>query len=175
MKGRTEPLKECEEWLEVSRKIFPKLRRRKIGVRYTKMTRKKLGCVTAKIPREFDFDPEALLLGKETPIRKKTTMPDYYQISINQDIQNPALRKQVVRHILIHELLHVEYGDLVAQTKSYSQRKRKKFHVADFEQEVFNRFNQIRELENLPTIQKKEHMNAAIQKILASLDWRKKA
>ena len=169
--------KECLAWLKEAKEVFPGLKRKKIFLNYKKMTGRKLGYVSAKMPNEFDFDPEALLLGKLTSIRKRTLKPKEYNIFLNQDlekIKNIALRKQIIQHVLMHELLHIESGDLITLSKSYNKRKKKKIHIKDFEEEVFKRFNQLRKLKGIKQIEKREHLNIAIQRILESINWQKK-
>ena len=144
---------------------------------YKKMTSKKLGYVKAKIEQKIDLDPEALLLGKSNKIKKRRLKPKEFKILINQDLQrikNPALRKEIVQHILIHELTHIESGDLFTLSKIFSRRKKKKIHINEFEEEVFNRYNKLRALNRIMQIQKREHLDIAIHRILESIDWHKK-
>jgi len=168
---------ECLECLNETRKVFPSLKNKKISSDYKKMKSKKLGYVTAKIPRRLDFDPEALLLGHPTQIKNKISKPNDFKIFINFDLQrinNVALRKQILQHILIHELLHITNEDLITISKDYKRRKKKKIHVNDFEDEVFKRFNQLRRLNCIMEIQKREHLDIAIKKILDSINWFRK-
>ena len=139
---------ECIEWIDETRDVFPSLNRLAILADYKKMSQKKLGFVRAKIEQKIDFDPESLLLGNSNKIQGTKLNPKEFQIFINQDLQrikNIALRKQIVQYILIHELLHIENKDLITLSKSYNRRKKKKIHVNNFEEEVFNRFNKLRE------------------------------
>ena len=75
---------------------------------------------------------------------------------------------------MIHELLHIESEDLITLSKEYDRRKKKKIHINDFEEEVFNRYNKLRELKGIMQIQKREHLQIAIQRILESINWHKK-
>lgn len=86
-------------------------------------------------------------------------------------IGNIALRKQIVQKIIIHELLHIENEDLFTLSKEYNRRKKKKIHVNDFDEEVFKRYNQLRELKGIMQIQRKEHLDIAIQRILETIHW----
>ena len=164
-------------WLNEALHVFPILNRKTILADYKKIKSKKLGYVTAKIEQKLDFDPEALLLGKQTDIKKRRLKPKEFKIFINQgleSISNIALRKEVVQNILIHELLHIESEDLITLSKEYDRRKKKKIHINDFEEEVFNRYNKLRELKGIMQIQKREHLQIAIQRILESINWHKK-
>ncbi|MCG2718399.1 MAG: hypothetical protein L6408_06155 [Nanoarchaeota archaeon] len=169
-------IEECMLWLDEIRQPFPKLDKKVILAEYKKMSKKSLGFVKAKIEQKIDFDPEALLLGKNPKIKKKRTKPSEFKIFINQELQkikNEALRKQVVQSIMVHELLHIENEDLVTLSKDYRRRKKKKIHTKYFEEEYFKRFNQLRKMKGIMEIEKKEHLNIAINKILQSIDFGK--
>ena len=164
-------------WLNEALQVFPTLSRKTILAGYKRIKSKKLGYVTAKIEQKLDFDPEALLLGEQTDIKKRRLKPKEFKIFINQDLEsisNIALRKEVVQNILIHELLHIESEDLITLSKEYDRRKKKKIHINDFEEEVFNRYNKLRELKGIMQIQKREYLQIAIQRILESINWHKK-
>jgi hypothetical protein len=168
---------ECIKWVSEAREVFPKLNRMVILADYKKMNHKRLGYVQTKIEQKIDFDPESLLLGNSNKIKKRRLKPKEFKIFINQDLQkikNSALRKEVVQHILIHELLHIESEDLITLSKDYNLRKKKKIHVSDFKEEVFKKYNQLRELRGIMQIQKREHLQIAIQKILESINWHKR-
>ena len=170
-------MSECKEWLEETREVFPELKRKKIEADYKLMNHKKLGFVSAKIEKRMNFNAEALLLGEDTTVRHNKIKPKEFKIFINTELQrikNIALRKQIVQSILIHELIHIENEDLFTLSKEYSRRKKKKIHVHDFEEEVFNRYNKLRELKGIMQIQKHEHLEAAIQRILESMHWFRK-
>lgn len=170
-------MNECEEWLKECLLVFPEIKRKKIGIDYKEISSKKLGYVSAKIKRKLDFNPEALLLGEKVPIKEKKLKPKEFKIFINHRfhrIENTALRKQVVQNIIIHELLHIGNEDLFTLSKDYNRRKKKKIHVNDFENEVFNRYNQLRVSREIMPIQKKEHLDMAIQKILETIKWSEK-
>ena len=118
------------EWLLEARDVFPSLDKNAITSEYKKMSRNRLGCVRAKIEQKLNFDPEALLLGQKTNVRKITAKPSQFSIFINSSLQkigNVALRKEVVQSILIHELMHIESEDLLTLSKEYSRRKRRRF------------------------------------------------
>lgn len=168
---------ECAEWTNEVKEVFPNLGRKKISADYKTMSGKRLGYVKAKIEQKLDFNPEALILGESNKVQKRRLKPKEFKILINQDLQkikNPALRKEIVQNILIHELLHIESEDLITLSKDYSRRKKKKIHVNDFEEEVFNRYNRLRELKGIMQIEKREHLDIAIQRILESINWHKK-
>lgn len=168
---------ECSEWLKEAREVFPKLKNKKIFCDYKKMSQKRLGYVSTKIERKLDFDPESLLLGEQTAVRRRVLKPKEFKVLVNSDLQkikNIALRKEIVQHILIHELLHIEGEDLLTLSKEYNRRKRKKIHINDFEDEVFNRYNKIRKLRGIMQIQKREHLDIAVNRILESINWFKK-
>jgi len=161
-------------WLNEVREIFPKLNRKIILAEYKKIDRKSLGYVKTKIEEKLNFDPESLILGKEYKIKKKRNKPKEFHVFINnklQEIKNPELRKQIVQFIMIHELLHVEQEDLITLSKKYSRRKKKKIHVSDFGNQVFNRYNELRKLKAIPKIKEKRHLDIAVSKILDSINF----
>lgn len=167
-------MNECEEWLKECLLVFPEIKRKKPEIDYKNISSKKLGYVSARLEKKLDFDPEALLLGKETSICEKKSKPKEFKIFINsrlKEIGNIALRKEIVQNIIIHELLHIENEDLFTISKDYNRRKKKKIHVNGFEQEVFNRYNNLRALKGIMQIQKKEHLDIAIQRILETIKW----
>lgn len=163
------------EWLHEARDVFPLLDKKAITSEYKKMGTNRLGCVKAKIEQKLGFDHEALLLGQGPNIRKTIAKPSEFRIFINSSLQkvgNIALRKQVVQSILMHELLHIEGEDLLTLSKQYSRRKKKKIHVKDFENVVFRRFNMLREKKGILQIEKKEHLDIALRRIMDSVRWR---
>jgi hypothetical protein len=169
-----EKMDKVTEWLNETLEVFPEIKRKKILADYKKIASKKLGYVTAKIPKDYNLDPEALLLGATNSVRKKIRKPRDFKIFINDRINkipNLALRKQIVHYILIHELLHIVNEDLFTLSKEYNRRKKKKIHLNEFEDEVFLRFNKLRESKGIMQIEKREHLCIAIQRILESINW----
>ena len=120
---------EVKEWLNEVMQVFPSFSRKSAIADYKKIKRRKLGYVTAKIGQKLDFDPEAMLLGEQTDVKKRRLKPKEFNIFINQGlerIKNPALRKEIAQNILIHELLHIESEDLITLSKDHRRRKKKK-------------------------------------------------
>lgn len=167
-------MEEHKEWLNEAREVFPKLDKKVILAEYKKMSAKKLGFVRAKIEKSLDFDAEAFILGNDTRIKTKVKEPNEFNIFINEElrkIKNEALRKEIIQYIIIHELLHIESKDLVTLTKQFSRRKKKKIHTHDFEQEILDRYNLLREKRSIIKIDKVEHLERAISRILESIGW----
>jgi len=165
------------EWLAEARNVFPSLDKKVILAEYKRLGTKSLGCVKAKIERQVAFNAEDLLLGKSNEVKSVRVKPKEFLIIINhglQKVSNVALRKEIVQFILMHELLHIEHEDLVTLSKDYSRRKKKKVHVNEFEEEVFNRYNKLRESKGIMQIEKREHLDMAIQRILESINWWKR-
>ncbi|MBI5148411.1 hypothetical protein HZA33_01910 [Candidatus Pacearchaeota archaeon] len=164
---------ECIKWLNETREIFPKLNKKRISVKYKKMSRRKLGYVRTKIEQKFDFNPESLILGESRSIKKRRLKPSEFNIHINknlQKIENPLVRKEIVQYIIIHELLHIEAEDLITLSKEFNKRKKKKIHVNNFEEAVFDKYNKLREINGLPKINKPEYLDSAINKILKAIE-----
>jgi len=167
-------MNECEEWLKECLLVFPEIKRKKICISYKEISSKKLGYVSAKIEKKLDFNPEALLLGEDSHIKEKKSKPKEFKIFINSKlnrVSNIALRKEIVQNIIIHELLHIGNEDLFTLSKEYNRRKKKKIHVNDFKDEVFNRYNKLRESKGIMQIQKKEYLDIAVHRILETIKW----
>jgi hypothetical protein len=161
-------------WLTDARKVFSSIDKEVILSAYKDVPSKSLGFVRGRFVRKNNFDAEALLLGNTVEVKQVVEAPKEYDIFVNSrlsKVRNPLLRKQIVQSILIHELLHIEAKDLFTLSKDYSRRKKKKIHINDFEQRTFERYNQLRELNGLPRIVKKEYLDEAISKILQSIGW----
>ena len=60
---------------------------------------------------------------------------------------------------------------MLTLSKEYNRRKKKKIHVNDFEEEVFSRFNALRQKKGIMEIQKRQHLDVAINRILESIKW----
>ena len=52
-----------------------------------------------------------------------------------------------------------------------SRRKKKKIHVNGFDNDVFTRYNQLRGIKGIMKIEKKEHLDIAVHKILETIRW----
>ena len=153
-------------------KVFPSLKGKKIECKYKKLPKNTLGRVKGKVFMKRDIDIEALLIEGKVKAKIKREKPKEYEIEINEKfkgIKKEAIRKQIVQHTIIHELLHIENEDLISLTKDYKRRKRKKLHVKEFKNEVFKRYNEVRKLNGLPPIQRREDLDMAIGKIVEEL------
>ena len=161
-------ISELASWLDETMQVIPEIKRGKVKIEYKPMSAKALGLVKAKIEQKLDLDSEALLLGKKQNIRKRRLKPKEFVIQINERIQrvkNEALRKEIVQYVILHELMHIKGEDLLTISKDYSRRKKKRIHVAEFEDEVFKRFNELRRIRGIMEIEKKEHLETAISRI----------
>lgn len=171
-------MNECMTWLHEVREIFPKLDNKIIMADYKKIAKKSLGYVKTKIEEKLNFDPESLILGKDYKIKKRKLKPKEFYVFVNdklEEIKNLELRKEIIQFIMIHELLHIEKGDLITLSKKYSKRKKKKFHINDFSNEIFEKYNELRELKNMPRIKEKQYLNIAISKILETINFYRKS
>ena len=152
--------------------VFPSLKRIKIECKYKKLPKNTLGRVKGKVLMKRDIDIEALLIEGKVKAKIKREKPKEYEIEINEKlkgIKKEVIRKQIVQHTIIHELLHIENEDLISLTKDYKRRKKKKLHVKEFKNEVFKRYNEVRKLNGLPPIERKEDLDTAIGKIVEEL------
>ena len=152
--------------------VFPSLKRIKIECKYKKLPKNTLGRVKGKVLMKREIDIEALLIEGKVKAKIKREKPKEYEIEINEKlkgIKKEVIRKQIVQHTIIHELLHIENEDLISLTKDYKRRKKKKLHVKEFKNEVFKRYNEVRKLNGLPPIERKEDLDTAIGKIVEEL------
>nr|MDO8082673.1 hypothetical protein [Candidatus Freyarchaeota archaeon] len=163
---------ECSEWIDECLKVFPKLGKYVITARYYRMSKKMLSRIKMYTLSSKDIDVEALLLRGESKSETKVELRGFCQIQINsrlREIENAEVRKQIVQHAMIHDLLHAERKDFKTSGKN-KKAKQKKAYEKEFDEEVFQRFNKLRELNGLPAIKKREDLDLAISKVLTELD-----
>lgn len=114
-----------------------------------------------------EVDPEAVLLeGRSGAVIRRKACGEF-RITINENLGkmgHPLLRKQVVQHTIIHELLHIE--DLITLSKDYAQRKKKRIHKKEFDEKIHERFNEIRTAFGLPPVKNMADVDVAIHKIV---------
>ncbi len=163
---------ECENWLKECIKTFPKLKKYSIICNYKRISSKSLGRVKGTVQTQRTIDPESLLLEGEAKIRIKRKTTRDFKIEINRNlekIENPMIRKQAVKYVIIHELLHIENKDLLTLSKNYKKRKNKKIHKKDFHNAVLEKFNIAREHDKLPSIKNVGHMELAMNTIYSKV------
>ncbi len=161
-------MSEVIEWLFECRKVFPKLDRFAIEGTYAPLSHKLLGKMKGTAVSFTDIDAAKLLLEGIADKKRSIKSANKFQIEVNQNLQKiePAeLRKQVVQHVLLHELMHIDYKDHVVSAKSYARRKRKKFHTKEFEERIHEKYNQIRKTQGLPEIPDSDNVHLAVNKI----------
>jgi len=166
-------MNELEEWMKECMNVFPSLKGIKIECKYRKLPKNTLGRIKGKVFMKRDIDVETLLIEGKAKVKIKREKPREYEIEINEKlkgIKKEVIRKQIVQHTIIHELLHIENDDLISLTKDYKRRKKKKLHVKEFKNEVFKRYNEMRKLNGLPPIERKEDFDMAIGKIMRELE-----
>lgn len=169
----TDYAEECEEWLQDCFKVFSKVKRKRIDILcgYKKMSDKMLGRIRCKIDVHREIDPESLLLKGVANAKLKRNVDRTFFLELNGKLRNvdkKELREQVAKNVIVHELMHVERGDILETSKNYSRRKRKKIH-AGLKKVAFERFNQLREIEGLPRIKNERDLHMAVIKIFEKL------
>lgn len=163
---------ECMEWLFECRKIFSKAKRYGIICQYAKIPDESLGRVKGSIRIKKSIDPESLLLDGKLKVKIKRKVEGDFVIEINENlknISNPALRKQAVQYVIVHEILHIENKDMITLGKDYKRRKNKKIHKKEFKENVLEKFNMVRQTNGLPEIKSVEHMELAMHEILSRI------
>lgn len=159
---------EVVEWLFECRKVFPKLDKFAIEGAYAPLSYKLLGRMKGAAVSFTDIDAARLLLEGVADRKRSIKSENKFQIEVNQNLQKidpPELRKQVVQHVLLHELMHIDYQDHIVSAKSYARRKRKKFHTKEFEEKIHEKYNAIRKAQGLPEIPDADNVHLAVNKI----------
>jgi hypothetical protein len=163
---------ECSEWLDECLKVFPELEKKYVVIaRYCRLSKKMLSRIRIN-KLNMDIDVEALLLHGESKPESRIVLRGFGEIQINnrlKQIENKELRKQIVQHTMIHNLLYTQRKDLETTGKKKGAKQKKK-DEEEFDEEVFQRFNKLRELNGLPPIKKREDLDLAFAKILTKLD-----
>ncbi len=163
---------ECSEWLNECLKVFPELGKKYVAIaRYYRLPKKMLSRIRIN-KLNMDIDVEALLLHGESKPESRIVLRGFCEIQINnrlKEIENKEVRKQIVQHTMIHNLLYAERKDLETTGKKKGAKQKKK-DEEEFDEEVFQRFNKLRELNGLPPIKKREDLDLAFAKILTKLD-----
>lgn len=169
---------ECSEWVNECLKVFPKLGKYVVTARYYRLSKKLLSRIRMNT-LNVDIDVEDLLLRGESKSEPKIALRGFLEIQINnklKEIENREVRKQIVQHTMIHNLLYAEKKDLESEGENKKaetnkkKKKQKKKEEEEFEEEVFQRFNKLRELNGLPPIKKREDLDLAFSKVLTKLN-----
>ncbi len=137
---------------------------------YAKTPNHVFGMTRGSVTVNRDLDPQSLLLHGTANATVRRKLDKNLLIEINsalEDVTDQKMREQAIKSIMVHELMHVERGDLFELSKNYQKRKRKKIH-AGLEEEAFVRYNRLREIEGLPKIRNLHDLEAAVSKIYQS-------
>jgi hypothetical protein len=160
---------ECRNWLKDCLKVFQSVARMRIRMNcvYKELPKGVLARTKGSVTVNRQVDPESLLLSGVAKARSRRLLHRHFSIEVNavvKRILNEKLREQVVKSLLIHELLHVERKDLLELSKSYQRRRRKRVH-SGLEEEAFRRYNELRVTEGLPKIASRRDLDLAVSKI----------
>lgn len=165
---------ECRRWLRDCLKVFPQVKRMRVEIAcgYRELPRNTLARTRGRVTVARDVDPESLLLMGVPRAATRRQLHRSFFVEVNaaaKKIQNEELREQVVKNLLVHELMHVERKDLLELTKSYHRRRRKRVH-AGLGREAFGRYNELRATEGLPRIASRRDLDIAVSKVLRGSD-----
>ena len=163
---------ECSEWLNECLKVFPKLGKNVVTARYYRLPKKVVSRIKMYSLGLKGIDVEALLLRGESKKDVKVDLSEIYEIQVNRTlsrIENAEVRKQLVQHTIVHNLLHAERKDLKNPDKNKKDKQNEEYKKG-FEEEVFQRFNKLRELNGLPIIKNRKDLELAFNKVLTELD-----
>lgn len=163
-------------WLKECMNAFPKLKGYKITCRYAKMRPENISITHGSAIVKRDVDPEAVLLNLKgdstaTIIERQSKK---FRIEINQNIRkirNPLLRKQVIIHSLVGDLVRIEGKRMITKRKEGERRKKKRIPKKEFDEIFLQKFNEVRALSGLPPVANMSNVNAAITKILSEIKF----
>lgn len=165
---------ECRNWLKDCLKVFQTVRRMRIEMTcsYKELPKNVLARTRGRVSVNRDVDPESLLLKGISNAKSKRVLHRSFSIEVNskmKNIENERIREQVVKNVLVHELMHVERKDILDLSKSYSRRRRKRVH-AGLGEEAFKRYSQLRAIEGLPRIANRHDLDKAVSKVFERAD-----
>lgn len=164
---------ECRKWLKHCLVVFPRVKRMRIEIAccYNRVPRNVLGRTRGELTVTRDINAESLLLKGVSDTKLKKKLVKSFVIEINevmQNIKNKEMKEQIVKSVIVHELMHVERKDILELSKNYHRRKRKRVH-SGLENESFERYNELREAEGLPRIKSKLDLDRAVSKVFAEI------
>lgn len=161
---------ECRSWLKDCLKVFPRVVRMRMEITcsYRELPKDVLARTRGHVTVDRDVNPESLLLGGVSNARLRRRLHKSFSVEVKatvKRIQNERLREQVVKNLLVHELIHIERKDLLELSKSRRRRRRKRIHTG-LDREAFKRYNQLRVVEGLPRIANPHDLDIAVSKVL---------
>lgn len=160
---------ECRKWLKDCLNVFQGVKRMRIEITcaYRELPKGVLARTRGRVEVDRDVDAESLLLSGVSKAKSKRTLHRSLSIEVNsamKNIKKIELREQIVKNVLVHELVHIERKDLLELSKSFQRRRRKRVH-AGLEKEAFERYNKLRVLEGLPRIADRRDLERAVMKV----------
>ncbi len=160
---------ECRNWLKDCLKVFQHVMRMRIEITcsYKELPKSVLARTNGRVTVNRDVDAESLLLKGTSNAKLRRVLHRSFSIEVNamvKNIENERLKEQVVKNVLVHELMHIERKDILELSKSYRRRRRKKIH-AGLEDEAFKRYNELRAIEGLPKVARKRDLDKAVSKV----------
>jgi len=163
---------ECRNWLKDCLKVFPRVARMRIEIvcNYKELPKRVLARTRGSVTVNRDVDMESLLIRGVSNARSRRQLQRCFTVEVNaatKNIQNEKLREQVVKNLLVHELMHIERKDLLELSKSYRRRGRRRVH-AGLDREAFTRYNELRFAEGLPKIGSRRDLDIAVSKVFES-------
>lgn len=161
---------ECRKWLKDCLRVFQRVKRMRIEITcgYKELPRNVLARTRGKVTVNRDVNPESLLINGVPNARSKKVLHKSFSIEVNaiaKNIENAKLREQVVKNVLVHELIHIERKDILELSKNYHKRRRKRIHTG-IDDEAFNRYNELRAMDDLPKIASKRDLDESVSKVL---------
>jgi hypothetical protein len=138
---------------------------------YNRLPRNVLGRTRGIVTITKDINAESLLLQGASGTKAKKRLHKSFTIEINEalkSIENEKMKEQIVKSVIVHELMHVERKDILELSKDFHRRKRKRVH-SGLENESFERYNALRKAEGLPRIKIKLDFDRAVSKVFSEI------
>ncbi len=163
---------ECSAWLEECMKAFPELKDYKITCSYAKIPKNLIFVTHSSMTMVRNVEPEEVLLKGDSNVTITRKESKKFKIEINRNlrkIRNPLLRKQVIQHDLISELVRIGSRELVTVVKEGERAKRRRVPKKELDGKLHLKFNEVRAASGLPPIGNMANVEKAISRILSEV------
>ena len=160
---------ECLLFLKDCLKVFKPFRGAYIRINYSDLPRNVLGRVNADLQITKTSRARGLFRRrKATKISRKIVKKEFYIriSSIFLRVIDTDLREELVKSVIMHELLHIERGDLIESSKDYHRRKHKKLH-SNLEKEALQKINALRLIKGLDALDSDDYLQKEIKRLIS--------
>tara|TARA_Y100000310_G_C20588892_1_gene766919 strand:+ start:725 stop:1219 length:495 start_codon:yes stop_codon:yes gene_type:complete len=161
-------LNECQVWVDEIREVFPVLDKYIILADYGRVPKKAMSLVNSKIVRRTKKEIKQLSSISKNHVRIKQLRREYKVILSKElkELEDIALRRQIILYILVNKLMHIEKKDLLKLNSYYNRIKKRKVDSILLEEESLEKYNHLREKDNLPKVLSIQEVNLAINEVI---------